>query len=322
MASSSSSVVFCLALVLAVGTVGCRGRQANTQPETDSLVAESNRSEQGGDLSQSSPDSSESSSDVFSSQPFLSSSGDAPATGDRPAENQRPAATNVPAGDRPSVASGLPQRDASATAIAGDAIDPPQPAVLIAQQPDAQINLRSQPTTQSGEQGYGLVGDAVQLLQSANGDGGYTWYYVRFNSSGTEGWIRGDFINTENAGGPATAAVVGTPPATAAAKAEDSLGEALDAICGGPENLNTYYQTQTYNVYICDSPNGLIYVGNEHGTSSTVVSQDVTPTATGFVARSGDYTYAIDETALEVSLESQSEPLLQEAVESAQRYQR
>ncbi len=237
--------------------------------------------------------------------------------------DDRSSARTEPTGERPSVSSGLANRDVSATEVAGTPIEPPQPATLTAQQSDAQINVRSRPTTQAGEQGYGLVGDSIQLLQSAASNDGYTWYYIRFNSSGTEGWIRGDFIDPENTGSAATTATAPTAtPEIASAKAEDSLGEALDAICGGPENLNTYYQTQNYNIYICDSPNGLIYVGNEDGTSSTLVSQDVTPTATGFLARSGEYTYAIDGSTLEVSLESQPEPLLQEAVESSQRYQR
>jgi hypothetical protein len=39
------------------------------------------------------------------------------------------------------------------------------------------------------------VGDPVQLLRSTQGSDG-TWYYVKFEKSGAEGWIRGDFINT------------------------------------------------------------------------------------------------------------------------------
>jgi hypothetical protein len=69
--------------------------------------------------------------------------------------------------------------------------------LLIAAQPSARINLRSQPTTESPAKGYGLVGDPVQLLRTTQGDDGYDWYYVRFENSGAEGWIRGDFINIE-----------------------------------------------------------------------------------------------------------------------------
>ncbi|MGB3203221.1 MAG: hypothetical protein WBA99_20110 [Nodosilinea sp.] len=77
----------------------------------------------------------------------------------------------------------------------GEAVNPPQAAQLIAAQPEAQINLRSQPTTSSSARGYGLVGDPVQLMRSADRSDG-TWYFVKFEESGAEGWIRGDFINT------------------------------------------------------------------------------------------------------------------------------
>lgn len=78
----------------------------------------------------------------------------------------------------------------------GTAVNPPEEAQLIAAQPGSQINLRSQPTTSSDSKGYGLVGDPVMLLRSATASDG-TWYFVKFDESGAEGWIRGDFINTE-----------------------------------------------------------------------------------------------------------------------------
>ncbi|MGD1862603.1 MAG: SH3 domain-containing protein [Leptolyngbyaceae cyanobacterium] len=78
----------------------------------------------------------------------------------------------------------------------GTPINPSQAAVLNAQDSGAQINLRSQPTTQSTAKGYGLVGDAIELLRAAEGEDNLTWYYVKFDQSGAEGWIRGDFIST------------------------------------------------------------------------------------------------------------------------------
>lgn len=81
---------------------------------------------------------------------------------------------------------------------ASTTINPPQSANLTAQQPDAEINVRSQPTVDSTAKGYGLVGDTVELLKSAEGEDGFTWYYLKFDESGTEGWIRGDFVDTGN----------------------------------------------------------------------------------------------------------------------------
>ncbi len=83
----------------------------------------------------------------------------------------------------------------------GQAVNPPQAAQLIASQPGSQINLRSRPTTSSDSNGYGLVGDSVMLLRSTTASDG-TWYFVKFDQSGAEGWIRGDFINTEGRATP------------------------------------------------------------------------------------------------------------------------
>ena len=82
------------------------------------------------------------------------------------------------------------------TDINATTINPPTLATLTAQQTDAQINVRSRPTTQSPSKGYGLVGDPIKLLRAAEGDEQLTWYYVKFDESGAEGWIRGDFIDT------------------------------------------------------------------------------------------------------------------------------
>lgn len=94
-------------------------------------------------------------------------------------------------------ATAAPQTTPPAQGAQGTTISPPTPALLIAAQPEARINLRSQPTTNSSAKGYGLVGDPVQLLRQTQGGEGYTWYYVKFEQSGAEGWIRADFINTE-----------------------------------------------------------------------------------------------------------------------------
>ena len=71
----------------------------------------------------------------------------------------------------------------------------PKSGQLIAEQSDAQIILRSQPSTTSQDKGYGLVGDTVTILNSTKGEDGFTWHYVRFDNSRAEGWIRGDLIS-------------------------------------------------------------------------------------------------------------------------------
>ncbi len=83
----------------------------------------------------------------------------------------------------------------------GTALNPPQPAQLISSEPGSRINLRSGPSTSTAAKGYGLMGDPVQLLRSAQGSDGL-WYYVKFEKSGAEGWVRSDFVNLAGRGQP------------------------------------------------------------------------------------------------------------------------
>ncbi|WP_226584663.1 SH3 domain-containing protein [Microseira wollei] len=55
--------------------------------------------------------------------------------------------------------------------------------------PNMQINVRSQPTTNSRRLGYGLAGDRVTIIDRMVGVDGYIWYRVRFSRSGRMGWI-------------------------------------------------------------------------------------------------------------------------------------
>ncbi len=120
-------------------------------------------------------------------QPMAGTDPTAPAPGTTPAPT--PGATSAPTPTEPGVGG------------TGTAINPPQAAQLIAAEPGSQINLRTEPSTSSTAKGYGLIGDPVQLLRSVEGSDG-TWYYVKFEKSGAEGWIRGDFINTAGRAAP------------------------------------------------------------------------------------------------------------------------
>jgi hypothetical protein len=71
-------------------------------------------------------------------------------------------------------------------------------AVLAANDPDSQINLRNSPSLTGKDLGYGVVGDRVQIIEQISTDG-YTWHKVRFPRSGAVGWIRGDFVSVVSA---------------------------------------------------------------------------------------------------------------------------
>lgn len=69
-------------------------------------------------------------------------------------------------------------------------------AVLTANDPNSQINLRATPSITGKRQGYGVVGDQVQVIDQTTSEG-YTWYRVQFPRSEAQGWIRQDFIDVD-----------------------------------------------------------------------------------------------------------------------------
>lgn len=93
----------------------------------------------------------------------------------------------------PDVASSSPQLQAGGSTSLGS-----NEAVLAANDPDLQINLRDTPSLTGKDLGYGVVGDRVQIIDQITTDG-YTWHKVRFPRSGAIGWIRGDFVSVVSA---------------------------------------------------------------------------------------------------------------------------
>jgi uncharacterized protein YgiM (DUF1202 family) len=65
---------------------------------------------------------------------------------------------------------------------------------LVANDPGAVINVRADATTSASVRHTGYAGDPIHITDVAEGDDGYTWYYVEFDS-GVSGWVRGDFVN-------------------------------------------------------------------------------------------------------------------------------
>lgn len=71
-------------------------------------------------------------------------------------------------------------------------------STLRASNPNARINVRSQPTVNSSSPHYGIPGDRVKVLQcvrnrdTAGSD--LNWCKVQFVNSRAVGWVRSDFI--------------------------------------------------------------------------------------------------------------------------------
>lgn len=70
--------------------------------------------------------------------------------------------------------------------------------ILMAADPSARINLRSEPRTDIPTNRYGLVGDRVFIQERTTGQDGHMWYKVQFQESKAVGWIRSDFITEAN----------------------------------------------------------------------------------------------------------------------------
>jgi hypothetical protein len=80
-------------------------------------------------------------------------------------------------------------------------------ATLTGETPGSRINLRSGPSINYQQEGYGLVGDLVVILRESGGTHfdlaaakdrlGSSWYRVGFSESGARGWVREDFVTIE-----------------------------------------------------------------------------------------------------------------------------
>ena len=67
-------------------------------------------------------------------------------------------------------------------------------------EPGSRVNVRSEPSVNAASYSYGVVGDYVDIHDWQQGYDGWGWYYVEFPSSGTEGWVRADFVEDHSGG--------------------------------------------------------------------------------------------------------------------------
>lgn len=156
-------------------------------------------------------------------------------------------------------------------------LNPLRSGVIIADDTEAAINLRSQPTTQSEVTGTGTVGDRLELLKLAEGEGGYSWYFVKFVEAGSEGWIRGDFIDT-------------TSEPVAAAPANPC----------GESPQRAFFETETFASYICETDVGLRFIGINKTNQKSFTTEDVETSQGTYVAIDGNIQYHLNDATLAV----------------------
>lgn len=75
-------------------------------------------------------------------------------------------------------------------------VAPGSAATLVSDNPSSRINIRDDASTAAPIQHIGYGGDPVQVIDAAQGEDGYTWYQVEFDS-GAVGWVRGDLVGGE-----------------------------------------------------------------------------------------------------------------------------
>jgi len=236
--------------------------------------------------------------------------------------NAQNSAEDVAAAERASQAGGA----SSSSEAAGEAaaalgyqstpIKPTRKAYLSAQSEGAQINVRSQPTTESDSLGFGLSGKEVELLRLAEGEGGFSWYYLKIAESQTEGWIRGDFIDTSGETVAAAQAEITDAPTAEAEKEPDDQG-----VCGRARQ-EAYFETDSLNIYICNTGNGLRYVSLDKENQESLVTEDVRSGQGTYVAIDGNYQYHLNNNTLAVYRVNKGdyEPLANETVLRHERF--
>lgn len=197
-------------------------------------------------------------------------------------------------GPEPAIEGNLPSQE-EASPAAGDAMDdtdglqvtpiePVRRATLQTQQPGAKVNLRSRPTTESAPQALGEGGSAVDLLRLARGRDGYTWYYLTLvNDQATQGWVRGDFVDTSS-------------PGTAQAPSTSGLA----SVACGSDRQEAYFETQSFMVYLCSTAQGLRYVGSEKTGQQALITQDVLDAYGTYIAIDGKVQHHVNEQTLAV----------------------
>lgn len=204
-----------------------------------------------------------------------------------------------------------------------DSLPTAQTATITANDPDAQVNVRSQPS-QAGESiGYGSVGESVLLGRSEADAEGYTWYYVTFENDDTGGWVRSDLLDI-----PATASVAPTTPVESAANTtnqppSDTLKRSLDDTCGGTAAIEAYFVTPSNTIYICKVRNQRTYLSQEAGTEQVVTVEEVEALGGGYMITNGNFEYRLDSSSLVVVRfddSGQQEEVLRESVVYSERY--
>lgn len=195
-----------------------------------------------------------------------------------------------------------------------------QIATITAQDPNAQVNVRSLPSAEGNPIGTGMVGDQVVLGRSETAADGYTWHYVTFQSDTTVGWIRSDLLDIPPLPETSNETANPSPPVETPS---DVLKTALDEECGSTQAIEAYFVTQSHTIYVCKNRNHRTYLSQESGTEQVIVIAEVEALGGGYIISNDNFEYRLDSASLVVVRfddSGQQEEVLREEVIFAERY--
>jgi hypothetical protein len=193
---------------------------------------------------------------------------------------------------------------------------------LTADDPAAQINVRSQPTQTSDAIGYGEVGESVILGHTETDADGYTWYQVTFQRDDLVGWVREDLLALPTVD-PTVEVEDTSAPVSAGQAPSDTLKTALDETCGSQQAIEAYYLTPSNTIYICKARNRRTYLSQETGTEQVVTAQDVEALGGGYIITNGNFEYRLDSgnfVVVRFDDSGQQEEVLRETIVYTERY--
>lgn len=194
----------------------------------------------------------------------------------------------------------------------------PQEAVLVAEDPEAQINMRADPDAEAAVIEAGFVGDKGVASHLFAAEDGYEWYYIRLSPEKRRGWVRADFVDIVTL--PTAAAMVTD------GEGIDVLSAALDDHCGGPKAIEAYYETDNFIMYVCRLRDRPLYISNEIGTPQVLITEAVERldgATVEYIARQDNYEYHMSDVELVVYRIADQGALiqvLQERVTTARQY--
>jgi len=110
-------------------------------------------------------------------------------------------------------------------------------AVVVGEEQSSK-NIRSGPGTDYRVQHIAYPGDRIEILDSAQDSGGYTWYKVQFPKSGAEGWIAAQLIEKDGSSVASEADESSAPTSEAAPSRSVTQNSSGSGRCDYPEDLD------------------------------------------------------------------------------------